>query len=214
MKGKMYEYCIGNESPIYVPTQVAKAASYVKQIQRLLDREPIFFGKPSTIREIIKNHTHPEEESLSTPVRESLNELKRKLGNIAINSKMNYDSLAALAMESLSLVVSDAILTKYPEEVGLIDELVSTKETNNQLRDALGEKRYTVLSMRKLGWNLREIAEHLASIGYTNRKGKRVSRQAIKAIIDETIQMVEKMKMFRDLHSLFDDLKKEDLVEE
>ncbi len=27
MKGKMYEYCIANDSPIYVPTHVAKAAS-------------------------------------------------------------------------------------------------------------------------------------------------------------------------------------------
>lgn len=207
IKGKMYEYCIGNESPIYVPTHVAKAGSYIKQMQRLLDREPNFMDTPTIIREIMSVQTHACEKDLNTFVLASLRELKRKLGGIAGHSKMKYEALAALAMQSLSLVVSDDILTKFPKERGLVDELVSNRELNSQLREYLGEKKFTVLSMRALGWNHREIAAHLASIGYTNREGRQVSRQAIKGILNDTIRSVEKMSIFKDLKVLFKALK-------
>ena len=62
----------------------------------------------------------------------------------------------------------------------------------------MGEKRFAVLSMRALGWNFREIAEHMEEMGYTNRQGERITRQAVKGIYDETLQAVRKMKVFKD----------------
>ncbi len=199
MKGKMYEYCIGNESPIYIPTQVAKAASYVKQMQRLLDKEPYLFDKGDSIGEIIFTEEHSEEENLNPSVKVDLKELKRKLGNIANNSKTGYTHLARLAMESLSMIVSDEVLAKCPKETDLVEDLVANKETRSQLRDALGEKKYTVISMRFAQYNLREISEELERLGYVNKQGKRITRQAVKAILDETLQAVKKMKSFKNL---------------
>ena len=199
MKGKMYEYCIGNESPIYIPTQVAKAASYVKQMQRLWDKEPYLFDKGDSIGEIIFTEEHSEEENLNPSVKVDLKELKRKLGNIANNSKTGYTHLARLAMESLSMIVSDEVLAKCPKETDLVEDLVANKETRSQLRDALGEKKYTVISMRFAQYNLREISEELERLGYVNKQGKRITRQAVKAILDETLQAVKKMKSFKNL---------------
>lgn len=199
MKGKMYEYCIGNESPIYIPTQVAKAASYVKQMQRLLDKEPYLFDKGGVIGEIIFTKEHSEETNINPSVKADLKELKRKLGNIANNSKTGYTHLAKLAMESLSMIVSDEVLAKCPKETDLVEDLVANKEAINQLREALGEKKYTVISMRFAQYNLREISEELERLGYVNKQGKRITRQAVKAILDETLQTVKKMKSFKNL---------------
>ena len=199
MKGKMYEYCIGNESPIYIPTQVAKAASYVKQMQRLLDKEPYLFDKGDIIGEIIFTKEHSEEASINPMVKADLKELKRKLGNIANNSKTGYTHLAKLAMESLSMIVSDEVLAKCPKETDLVEDLVATKENIGHLRESLGEKKYTVISMRFAKYNLREISEELERLGYVNKQGKRITRQAVKAILDETLQTVKKMKSFKNL---------------
>lgn len=199
MKGKMYEYCIGNENPIYVPTHVAKAASYVKQMQRLLDREPDFSDRSDLITSIISVRQHKAEQELNKAAQEALSELKRKLGNIANNSKMEYEDLAQLAMESLSLIVSDDILSKYPKETDLVEEIVSNRELGEQLRESLGERRFAVLSMRALGWNMREIAEKLEEMGYTNKQGKCITRQAVKAILDETILAVQRMRIIKNL---------------
>jgi len=199
MKGKMYEYCIGNENPIYVPTHVAKAASYVKQMQRLLDKEPFFMEQGTLVREIIAVRAHEAEKELNEDARRSLSELKRKLGNIANNSKMEYERLSGLAMESLSMIVSDDILSKYPEESGLTEDLVSNRELSQQLSESLGEKRFTVISMKALGWNFREIAERLEELGYTNKKGERVTRQAVKAILDDTLKVVQKMRIAKNM---------------
>jgi hypothetical protein len=102
-------------------------------------------------------------------------------------------------MESISLVVSDEILSKYPKENELVDELVSCRELSEQLEESLGEKRFTVLSLRAKGWNFREIAERLEELGYTNRQGKQISRQAVKAILDETLKAVRKMRVFHNI---------------
>ena len=195
MKGKMYEYCIGNENPIYVPTHVAKAASYVKQMQRLLDKEPAFMEQAARIQDVIAVHEHTSEGELSEAGFAALRELKRKLNNIANNSKMNYERLAGLAMESLSMIVSDDILSKYPEESELVEDLVSNRELSEQLRESLGEKKFTVVSMKALGWSLREIAEQLEKLGYTNKKGERVTRQAVKAMLDDTLKTIRKMRV-------------------
>jgi hypothetical protein len=199
MKGKMYEYCIGNESPIYIPTHVAKAASYIKQMQRLLDRDPYLFDKANMIREIMNIKEHEEEANINPSAHKDLKELKRKLGNIANNSKTSYENLSTLAMESLSMIVSDEVLTKCPKETDLVEELVSSKEVREQLRTALGEKRFTVLLMRSQGWNMREIAERLEGLGYVNKQGSQITRQAVKAILAETLGMVKKMKNFKNL---------------
>ena len=199
MKGKMYEYCIGNESPIYIPTHVAKAASYVKQMQRLLDREPYLFDKSQVIREIIAVKIHEEELNINPAAHDDLVELKRKLGNIAHNSKTTYETLSGLAMESLSMIVSDEVLTKCPKESDLVEELVSSREVRDQLEDYLGEKRFTVLLMRAQGWNLREIAERLEELGYVNKQGNQITRQAVKAILAETLTTVKKMKNFKNV---------------
>jgi RNA polymerase sigma factor (sigma-70 family) len=194
---KMYEYCIGNESPIYIPTQVAKAASYVKQMQRLLDREPYLFDKAGSIEEIISTEKHVEEENINPAAAADLKELKRKLGNIANNSKTAYSQLARLAMESLSMIVSDEVLAKCPKETDLVEDIVANQEVVDQLRETLGEKKYTVISMRAEGWNLRQISEELEKLGYVNKQGGRITRQAVKAILGETLQAVKKMKNFK-----------------
>jgi len=199
IKGKMYEYCIGNENPIYVPTHVAKAASYVKQMQRLLDREPGFTGGITIISEIIAVTKHEAEGRLNEAAQIALSELKRKLGNIAGNSKVTYERLAGMAMESLSIIVSDDVLAKHPEESGIVEDIVSNRELGEQLRDALGERRFTVLSMRALGWNYREIAERLEELGYVNKQGKQITRQAVKAILDETLKAVRKMRIIKSI---------------
>lgn len=199
MKGKMYEYCIGNENPIYVPTHIAKAASYVKQMQRLLDRETSFVDNQSLIIDVILVKEHTAESTLSPLAQRDLRELKRKLGNIALHSKISYEDLATKALESLSLVVSDDILTKFPKENEIVEDIVSNRQLSEQLRESLGEKRFTVLSMRALGYNLREIAEHLSEMGYTNKQGECMTRQAVMAILKETVKAINRMRIAKTL---------------
>jgi RNA polymerase sigma factor (sigma-70 family) len=207
MKGRMYDFCITNETPIHVPSQVAKAASYVKQMKRLLNHVPVFSENTDLIDEIIKTENHVEEEKLNAAAVGDLKELKRKLGRIAHNSKINYEKLAAMALQSITLIVSDDILSKFPRDGALVDEIVSSRELSDHLKDSLGEKRFTVLYLRALGWNLREIAETLKDLGYTNRQGDCVSRQAVKGILDETLKAIEKMRLFSKLSGLFNSLK-------
>ena len=199
MKGKMYEYCILNENPIYVPTHVAKAASYIKQMQKLLDKQPTITADSPSIEDIIAVERHEAEKELGNSAEEKLKELKRKLGRIAYNSKMTYERLAGLALTSISLIVSDEVLNKFPEESEIIDELVSNRELSQQLKESLGEKRFMVLSMRSMDWTYKEIAVQLYKLGYRNKENKQMSRQAVKAILDETLEAVRKSRLFRSM---------------
>jgi RNA polymerase sigma factor (sigma-70 family) len=192
MKGKMYEYCIGNESPIYVPTHVAKAASYVKQMYRLLEGEPLMSEMSVNIEEVIRKEKHFAEIGLGVSTREDLKELKRKLGRIAFNSKMTYEKLANLAIQSISLVVSEEALAKVPEEDRDIDQLVFNQELKVRLREILGEKKFVVLALRSKGYTYQEIAVELHKIGYANRDGEVITRQAVKSIVNDIVKILDK----------------------
>lgn len=199
MKGRMYAYCIKHENPIHVPTQIAKASSYIKQMQRLLEGEPVVSDDSYLIQDIIVTRTHEAEKALPRPTKDALEELKKKLENIAGHSKVPYSSLANSAVESISLMVSDDVLGTIPKETDLVEEIVSNKQFADQLRESLGERRYTVLSMWSMGWHLREIAEHLEKMGYTNRDGEQITRQAVKAILTETLKAISKMRVVKNL---------------
>ena len=189
IKHKMYEYCIANESPIYVPTHIAKASSYVKQMRRLLNSEPAFIELETPIDEVILINIHITEKCLSEGKLHELREMKRKLKSIATNSKMSYERLARMALESISLMVSDDILSKVPKEESL-DEYVFGKEVDEKVLKLVGEKKFIALTMRSNGWNYREIAEHLFELGHSNRQGEVVSRQAIKGMLDDTVIVI------------------------
>jgi RNA polymerase sigma factor (sigma-70 family) len=195
MKGKMYEYCIANESPIYVPTHIAKAAAYVKQMQRLLEAEPSFTTHGIESDKIIAVSKHPFERKLPTPIAEQLTELKRKLGRIAHNSKRDYESLTKMAFESISLIVSEDALLKLPQEE-VLDDWVASKRMSEDLERSLGPKRFAALKLRAAGWNYREIAEALFDLGYANKRGEVISRQAVKGILDETIKAIRRSRAF------------------
>jgi hypothetical protein len=199
MKGKMYEYCIGNESPIYVPTHVAKAASYVKQMRRLLEKEPLVGQSEVDPEDIIRVAKHKLETNFLPTTKTDLKELKRKLGRIAINSKMEYEKLANLAIKSLSLVVSDEVLMKVPDDADDIDDHVLSNEMKVQLKEILGDKKYAVLELRSEDWTYREIADKLFAMGYTNKEGGVISRQAVKGILDDTLKAIKKSKFYRNM---------------
>jgi len=198
MKGKMYEYCISNDSPIYAPTHITKAASYVKQMRRLLENEPYVSNSDAAIEDIIRTEEHPEEKKFPVPSYNELREIKRKLGRIAINSSMRYEKLANLALLSLSLVVSDEILTRLPETSNDIEKIILCEELRTQMFGMLREKQRIVLEMRAQDWSYREIAEYLYELGYKNRRGGVISRQAVKSIYDDCIRSIRKSKIYRD----------------
>ena len=197
MKHKMYEYCIANESPIYVPTHVAKASSYVKQMRRLLNSEPAFIDTGVGSDTVILINVHEAEDCLGKNKHYELREMKRKLGSIAHNSQMSYERLAGMAMDSISLMVSDDILSKVPREEEL-DAYVFSREMDEKILDLVGEKKLIVLQMKTLGWNFREIAEHIYTLGYTNRQGKVVSRQAVKGMLDDTIKIIRNSDIIKE----------------
>jgi Mg2+ and Co2+ transporter CorA len=103
-----------------------------------------------------------------------------------------------MAMESLPLIVSDEVLSKFPKETDIIEDVISKQELSDQLEDVLGEKKFVVLSMKSAGWSFREIAEHLEKLGYVNRQGNQVTRQAVKAILDDALKTIEKLKSSKD----------------
>lgn len=197
IKGKMYEYCIANDNPIYVPTHVAKAASYVKQMRRLLEEQ---LNSPDvSIDEVILIDHHPVEKTLNPSAYDKLREMKRKLARIALNSKMAYERLAGLAAKSLSSVVNDEVLSKVPKDTEKIEDIILGGEVREQFRELLGEKRLLVLEMRSQDWTYREIAEKLYTMGYRNKSGGVISRQAVKGIWDETLKTIHKSSVYRDL---------------
>lgn len=197
MKHKMYEYCIANESPIYVPTHIAKASSYVKQMRVLLNSEPVFIETGTPADEVILINIHETEKCLKESKLHDLREMKRKLKSIATNSKMSYERLARMALESISLMVSDDVLSKVPKEATM-DEYVFGKEVDEKLLKLVGEKKFIALTMRSNDWNYREIAEYLFELGYSNRQGEVVSRQAIKGMLDDTIIAIRKSGIIDD----------------
>ncbi len=201
VKGKMYEYCIANESPIYVPTHIAKASSYIKQMQRLLDKEPYLQNQEVDLQDIVCTEVHTIEKELPTSCQEALKELKRKLGRIAYNSKMSYEKLSGLALKSLSMIVSDEVLVKFPKETQDVEDAIMGSEIKNQIKILIGDKRLTVLEMRLQGWTHREIAEKLYRMGHRNKSGGVISRQAVKSILDDTIKMIKKSKVYKSILS-------------
>lgn len=199
IKGKMYEYCIGNNSPIYIPIHVSKAASYVNQIDRLLDKEPGISTQVGMKEEITRIRRHPGEESLPSGVGSSLDSLKQKIANIARNSKMSYETLVNMAYQSLSLIVSDEVLSKHPLPEDHIDNVTFSKEMDEKLYQVLGEKRYHILKLHLAKYSNPEIAEELFKIGYTNNKGGVMSRQAIKQTLDKTLLFLKSTQLIDDL---------------
>jgi RNA polymerase sigma factor (sigma-70 family) len=197
IKHKMYEYCIANESPIYIPTHIAKASSYVKQMRRLLNNEPPFIETGISSDEVILVNKHPIESVLNKSKAFELREMKRKLGSIATNSKMSYERLAGMALDSISLIVSDDILSKTPLEEAL-EENIFSKEVDEKLLELVGEKKFIVLTMKLLGWNFREIAEYLHRLGHSNRQGEVVSRQAVKGMLDDTVKIIRNSGILND----------------
>ena len=204
MKGKMYEYCIGNESPIYVPTHIAKAGAYVKQMLKLIESDQNLELHQITFHEIILEEDHEAEDFLSRDTRVSLKELKRKLGRIAFNSKMTYERLARMALSSLSFIVSEEALSATATEEGDVDDFVADKEIANKIREIIGEKRYTVLYMRAIGCEYIEIADRLFQMGHSNNKGQKITRQAVKSIYDETVDRVRKLRVFKEVEERFE----------
>lgn len=197
IKGKMYEYCIGNENPIYVPAHIAKAAAYVKQMQRLLEGELRGEAEMVLAEEIIVVEEHEGEGRLSPEGKAALKEIKRKMENIAKNSKMPYPKLAKLAYSSLSLIVPEEALAAAPLDAPDVDDAASDREMMKHLKDSIDEKRFTVLWMRALGWAYVEIADELYRRGYGNNKGLKMTRQAVKNIYDETIETIKRTRFFR-----------------
>jgi RNA polymerase sigma factor (sigma-70 family) len=184
IRGRMYEYGIRNDTLITVPTHVAKAVSYVRQIDRLLDRELGLELDNTLKQEILQKRKHKSERRFSESVRERLDFLKQRLENIAKNSKMTYETLAGLAIESLALVVSDEALNAHIGEEENIDTVVGSKELAERLKGCLDERQYLVIVFRSAGFTYREIAQKLFDHGFGNSNNKPVSRQAVKAILE------------------------------
>lgn len=197
MKGRMYEYCVGNESPIYVPTHIAKAATHVKKIRRTVLTDGNLGADSELIKEIIINFEHPKEAEMSEGAQSSLREIKRKLNNIATNSKLHYERLAQMAYDSLSFIVSDEILYKLPKDNPLIDDIISDRELGKKIEESLGEKKFMVLQLRTAGHTFKEIAQKLFEKGYTNSKGEQVTRQAVKSIYDEILEEIKRMRTYK-----------------
>jgi RNA polymerase sigma-B factor len=192
MRGKMYEYGIRNDTLISIPTHVAKAVSYIRQMDKLLDKE--LSQHTDDIRmEILRNRTAEPEKTLTAYGQEKLISLKKRLENIARNSKITYETLASLALESLSLVVSEDALFKHSSSEQDIDVDMIDQETRERLQEALGPKQYYVISLRLCGYSYREIAEHLSQAGYKNNKGNPISRQAVKGILDSARKTIKSL---------------------
>lgn len=195
MRGKMYEYGIRNDTLISIPTHVAKAVSYVRQISKLLDKE-LPDDKDGIKLELLKNRRCPTlEKKLSVGALEKLDSLKQRLENIARNSKISYETLAGLAIDSLSSIVAEDSLFKHsvdePDgELNAIDN-----QLMKNLEIALGEKQFFVVRLRLLGCSYREIAEKLSEAGYKNSKGKQISRQAVKGILDSARKTIKELNI-------------------
>lgn len=192
MRGRMYEYGIRNDTLISIPTHVAKAVSYIRQMEKLLDKEPSLQDENQIKFLLIRYHTSEHEGLLADSVLNKLNELKKRIENIARNSKITYDVLAGLAIEAISMVVSEDALFKHQAEDGAnaIDQ-----ELKDRLETCLGPKQFLVVMLRLSGHSYREIAEQLSKAGYRNNKGKPISRQAVKAILDNARKTIKQLDL-------------------
>lgn len=224
MKGKMYEYCISNDNLIHVPTHVAKAASYTNQMRRLLEKESYFFENNIHPDEVILQEQHPAEEGFTVKVKADLAELKRKLGRIALHSKTSYSKLANLALKSTSSIsdlselespsakttgpwvtakqkhVHSIIFSNSPaSSFNLLpaDANVFCFEVWKTIRKLLNIKQLLVVTLRSQDWTYREIAEKLYELGYKNKRGKVISRQAVKGIYDSSIRIIRSSDRYK-----------------
>lgn len=198
IRGKMFEYSIKNSTPITVPAHVAKTVSYVHKMNRILDKDPFLleFGNIPN-EEIVAKREHPLECKLERNTKEELGDLKQKVENIANNSLMDYERLIGLAQESISMMVSDEVLSKYSNEDIDIREYVQCKKQFEDLRSSLGKKRFMVFFLHLQEFSNNEIAGKLFEEGFCNREGSPISRQAVKAILDDVKKALREMKRFK-----------------
>lgn len=176
--GKMYEYCVVNDSIVYVPIHICKSSVHVKKIISAAERDIDAMLTQSEIIDIVLTETHPSEKKLSSQAREDIRNLKRKLSNIARNSRVSYKDLARKALDSIMHVIPDDGSVIDDKIHHTLDSSIESSEFLNKMRPEIGERAYVTLTLWCLGLTLKEIAVELYSRGLTK---KEISRQAVKA---------------------------------
>ena len=194
--GEIYSYCLNNMTSITIPTHIAKASNYINKMESTLVAAGCFFSR-SEIEEIMLSYNHELEDRLEKSILEKVKYSKDRIQNIAKNSGLDYTALATMAKESIVALISDVVLLNNVVPSESVEKRASESELQSKLLESLGEKRYLILKLHYQGYNNPEIAKILFDHGYSNPAGKAVSRAAVKSLLDNTINVVRKMGIFK-----------------
>lgn len=182
IKGRMYEYCIGNTTSITVPTHVGKARAYVERMTKLLDQEPVVFANGYNPRELIEIWQHEFEGNLTKYTYDMLRKIKTMVNKIALNSKTSYTRLVSLAYRSMvtEMVEEEAENFSYTGFGADIETSVSANQVADRLRNGIGDKKTAILILHNQDFNNEDIADLIHKQGLTSR---RISRQAVRGLL-------------------------------
>jgi RNA polymerase sigma factor (sigma-70 family) len=192
IRGRMYEYCIGNTSQIYVPTHVSKARAYVEKMTKMVDQDPYIFRSEIDPRSVIHVWEHPAEEYIEERTEEEIKRIKGMLKKIAINSRTTYEELVILAYRSMVIETysCDYIENSHNYTSEAIESSAEARETVEKLDDALGAKKSSVVVLHSQGYTNEDIAGIIHKEELTPR---RYSRQAVRGLLKSAESSVETM---------------------
>jgi len=193
--GQIYSYCQSNTRMISIPTHVAKASSYIEKLTKTVEATGEQLDS-ADVEELLLNYKHPLSERFQPSVQKNIMYLKDRIANIAKNSGLCYEQLAELAKNSLVSVVSDSVLGLFPYESSSVEDQASNREFQERLKRSLGDKKFRVLELHSLGFTNPEIAQLLyeESQDSATPYKKPISRSAVKALLDNALGEVRKMR--------------------
>jgi RNA polymerase sigma factor (sigma-70 family) len=196
IKGEMYAYCQSNTRLLKVPVPISKGSSYVEKIYSILDNSAAHFTNAMVDR-IVSEFECELESALSTEDQRKIRYAKDRIANIAKNSRLTYETLVSRAKHAIVSVVPESALPEYSERDYSVEDEASKGEVQDILKNSLGERRFRVLQLHYQGYSNPKIAQMLDDEGITKAKGKPISRSAVKNILDNALQAITEMELFR-----------------
>jgi len=194
--GQIYSYCQSNTRTISIPTHIAKASSYIEKLVRAIEATGELLDQDE-VEKILLRFNCSIEQRLSASAQRNIRYLKERIANIAKNSGLGYEQLAELARDSLVSTVPDSVLGVLPSNTQSVEELAADREFQEKLKRSLGDRKFRVLELHSLGFTNPEIAQILyeeSQEGQEKVYKKPISRSAVKALLDNALDEVRRMR--------------------
>lgn len=197
---EMHTYRRKNSNVLYVPSHIEKAVPSLEGILKVLSSSYDSDLAMSDNLKIALTYDSAFEDGLPSYIVRRIRVFKDRILNIAENSSVSYETMAAAAYSALtscSLSQDDAL--EYDNRItsDSVEEVVGVAEVQDLLRESLGDKRYLTLKLHYDGYTNQDISEILHEFGYSGPSGRPITRSAIRSIVENAVSTIKRMEIFQ-----------------